>query len=67
MSKSPPKNQRLLPFDGDKEVRRQERVRRICQLDPRIDSAARYFDEKAYREATAIAQKTNPLARRRKK
>lgn len=55
--------QRLLEFDvtlSDREQQRQERCRRILsddRLQAKVNTASRYFDDVAYREATALAEK----------
>lgn len=49
--------QKLLPFDGDRETKRQERCRRILsELPEHLRGKVRTFDDAAYREATALAQ-----------
>ncbi|TWU17622.1 hypothetical protein Pla144_50920 [Bythopirellula polymerisocia] len=52
-----------LPFESRKEQLRIERVERILCKVKGVETVARYFDEKAYREATVIAQRTNPNPR----
>jgi hypothetical protein len=61
-----PKHQRLLPFEGDKEAKRQERCQRLLANlgDRRITTGARYFDDAAFAEATAIAEESNRRAER---
>ncbi len=49
------KTQKHLPFDVDREAERQERVERICQLDPRIGTAARFFTQAEHRKAEKLA------------
>ncbi|MCH8840731.1 MAG: hypothetical protein IH831_08680 [Planctomycetes bacterium] len=54
--------QRQLPFEPTKEQARRQRVEHLLIGDRRLTTAARMFDEKAYREATqAAAHHTPPI------
>ena len=57
MTRKPTTKQKLLAFDGAKELRRQERVERLLRVAPeQITTGARMFDEQAFQEATRLAR-----------
>jgi hypothetical protein len=54
MNTNRPKQQKLLPFEGDREAKRLERVERLLGTIPKLSRAsAPTFD---YEQATAIAR-----------
>ena len=47
--------QHNLPFDPPREQARLERVARLLSAVPNLRTAAKLFDDQAYREATVLA------------